>query len=38
LSYTGNQKVQVAPLKEAVLARLQSESAEIDGHTYQKNS
>ncbi|MCH8132467.1 MAG: acyl--CoA ligase [Myxococcales bacterium] len=38
LSYTGNQKVQVAPLKEAALERLQSENAEIDGHTYQKIS
>jgi fatty-acyl-CoA synthase len=36
LSYTGNQKVQVAPLKAAALERLQAEDAEIDGHTYTK--
>ena len=36
LSYTGNQKVQVGPLREAALARLQTEEIEIDGHRYQK--
>jgi len=34
LVYTGNQKVQVAPLKEAARARLAAEGAEIDGHRY----
>jgi len=34
LSYTGNQKVQVGPLREAALARLQAEEVEIDGHRY----
>jgi fatty-acyl-CoA synthase len=36
LSYTGNQKVQVGPLREAALARLQAEDVEIDGHRYRK--
>jgi acyl-CoA synthetase (AMP-forming)/AMP-acid ligase II len=34
LSYTGNQKIQVEPLREAALARLEAEGAEIDGHRY----
>ena len=34
LSYTGNQKVQVAPLVEAAQRRLEAEAAEIDGHRY----
>jgi fatty-acyl-CoA synthase len=34
LSYTGNQKVQVAPLRKAALRRLQAENAEIDGFRY----
>jgi fatty-acyl-CoA synthase len=34
LSYTGNQKVQVDPLREAALARLEAEGAEIDGYRY----
>jgi len=34
LSYTGNQKVQTAPLKEEALRRLEAEGAEIDGHQY----
>ena len=34
LSYTGNQKIQVGPLREAALARLAAERAEIDGHRY----
>jgi fatty-acyl-CoA synthase len=34
LAYTGNQKVQVAPLKEAAQRRLEQEGAEIDGHRY----
>ncbi len=34
LSYTGNQKVQVAPLRERALARLAAEGVEIDGHRY----
>ncbi|MCH6562887.1 MAG: AMP-binding protein [Myxococcales bacterium] len=36
LSYTGNQKIQVGPLREAALRRLEAERAEIDGHTYEK--
>ena len=35
LSYTSNQKVQVAPLKEAALRRLEEEGAEIEGHRYE---
>jgi fatty-acyl-CoA synthase len=35
LVYTGNQKVQVAPLKAAARARLAAEGAEIDGYRYQ---
>ena len=34
LSYTGNQKVQVEPLREAALARLVEERSEIAGHRY----
>ncbi len=34
LSLTGNQKIQVEPLRRAALARLQQERAEIDGHLY----
>ncbi len=34
LSYTGNQKIQTGPLREAALERLQSEGAVIDGHRY----
>ncbi len=34
LSYTGNQKIQVAPLREAALRRLEAEGAEIEGHRY----
>ena len=37
LSYTGNQKVQVDPLREAALARLRAEGTEIDGHRYTKS-
>jgi fatty-acyl-CoA synthase len=36
LSYTGNQKVQVGPLREAALARLEADEVEIDGHRYRK--
>ena len=32
--YTANQKVQVAPLREAALRRLEAERAEIAGHRY----
>jgi len=35
LSFTANQKVQVAPLRELALARLQAEGAEIDGVVYE---
>ncbi len=34
LAYTGNQKVQVAPLREAARRRLEAEGAVIDGHRY----
>ena len=34
LSYTGSQKVQVAPLVEAATRRLEAEGAVIDGHRY----
>jgi len=34
LSFTGNQKVQVAPLAQAALARLGEEGAVIDGYSY----
>ena len=33
-SYTANQKVQLAPLREAALRRLEAERAEIAGHRY----
>jgi fatty-acyl-CoA synthase len=35
LAYTGNQKVQVEPLKQAALRRLREERAEIQGHRYE---
>jgi fatty-acyl-CoA synthase len=34
LSYTGNQKVQLEPLKKLARERLEAEGAEIDGHRY----
>jgi len=34
LAWTGNQKVQVAPLREAARKRLAAEGAVIDGHRY----
>jgi fatty-acyl-CoA synthase len=34
LRYTGNQKIQVGPLRELALARLRAEGAVIEGHTY----
>ena len=34
LSYTGNQKIQSAPLRQKALERLRAESAEIEGHVY----
>jgi fatty-acyl-CoA synthase len=34
LSYTGNQKVQVEPLRRLALARLAAEGAEIEGYRY----
>ncbi len=34
LEYTANQKIQVGPLRETVLARLEQERAEIDGVRY----
>ena len=35
LSLTGNQKIQLEPLRRAALARLEQQGAEIDGHIYQ---
>jgi acyl-CoA synthetase (AMP-forming)/AMP-acid ligase II len=35
LELTGNQKIRVGPLREAALARLEAERAEIVGHRYQ---
>ncbi len=35
LAYTANQKVQVEPLKQAALRRLESERAVIDGYSYE---
>ena len=34
LSYTGNQKVQLEPLKQAVVERLEAGRVEIAGHRY----
>ena len=34
LSHTANQKVQVGPLRDLAMRRLQEESVEIDGHRY----
>ncbi len=34
LAYTGNQKIQVGPLREAALRRLEELGREIDGHRY----
>ena len=34
LSYTGNQKIQTGPLRDAALARLCAERREIDGFRY----
>jgi acyl-CoA synthetase (AMP-forming)/AMP-acid ligase II len=34
LAYTGNQKIQVGPLREAALARLRAQRVEIAGHVY----
>jgi fatty-acyl-CoA synthase len=34
LEYTGNQKIQLGPLRDLVLARLQKEGAEIEGVLY----
>lgn len=34
LSFTGNQKVQIEPLRAAALARLEACEAEIEGHRY----
>jgi fatty-acyl-CoA synthase len=34
LAFTGNQKVQVAPLREAALARLEASGALVEGHRY----
>ncbi len=35
LSYTGNQKIQIPPLKEAALAKLEADGVEIDGYRFQ---
>jgi fatty-acyl-CoA synthase len=34
LAYTGNQKIQAGPLRDAALARLRAERVEIAGHVY----
>jgi len=34
LAYTGNQKIQIGPLREAALARLRAGRVEIAGHVY----
>ncbi|MEN8182516.1 MAG: class I adenylate-forming enzyme family protein [Myxococcota bacterium] len=36
LSFTGTQKIQLGPLREAALARLRAEGAEIAGHRYEE--
>ncbi len=38
LSFTGNQKIQVGPLREAAQKRLEAESAVIDGYRYEAAS
>ncbi len=38
LSFTGNQKIQVGPLREAAQKRLEAESAVIDGYRYEATS
>jgi fatty-acyl-CoA synthase len=35
LAYTGNQKIQLEPLKQAALRRLREERAEIQGHRFE---
>ena len=35
ITYTGDQKVQLEPLRQAALRRLREERAEIDGHRYE---
>ena len=35
IEFTGNQKIQLGPLREAALARLAREGIEIDGHPYE---
>ncbi|MEE9608675.1 MAG: fatty acid--CoA ligase family protein, partial [Myxococcota bacterium] len=37
LSYTGNQKIQVDPLRQAALRKLEAEGAVIDGYRYESN-
>ncbi|MEE8508783.1 MAG: long-chain fatty acid--CoA ligase, partial [Myxococcota bacterium] len=34
LSYTGNQKIQIPPLKEAALAKLEADGVEIEGYRF----
>ena len=34
LLYTGNQKLQVGPLREAAITRLRAEKIEIEGYAY----
>ena len=38
LSFTGNQKIQVDPLRESAQKRLEAEGAEIDGYRYEAKS
>ena len=35
LAYTGNQKIQIEPLKQAALRRLREERAEIQGYRFE---
>ena len=37
LAYTGNQKIQVAPLVDAARERLEAESAVIEGYRYRED-
>jgi len=38
LQYTGTQKIQVGPLREAALARLEREGAEVEGFRYRRGA
>ena len=38
LAFTGNQKIQLGPLREAAEARMASQGIEIDGHRYRASA